>query len=291
MTQIHNSYPPPKHLLRSLRYEVEHRPDFTSSASMQVGRHLRTISGNVEIGALATLADATAGGLAALAASPGWIATSDLRLHLAGPVNAERVVAHGRVLHRGKSKIILCVDLESEVGTSLGIATMSFSVLERRDGNPIMGTASETTHHAFMPVDDDSENAAKSDHLHDAIGLTRIEEVAGGFESEMSEYVVNTLGAMQGGAVATLAAASVSSAVRTAIGGNDLVECVDLVITYLSLGKVGPIRSSAVVTQVQDSWGTARVEIRDSGSENRLMAIVLATAVRPTLIPIGGSSV
>lgn len=285
MTQIHNSYPPPKHLLRSLRFEVEHRPDFTSSASMRVGSHLRTIYGNVEIGALATLADATGGGLAALAASPGWIATSDLRLHLAGPVRADRIVANGRVLHRGKSKIVLAVDLESEVGASLGIATMSFSVLQRRDGNPIMGTASETARHVFMPADDD-----ESDHLHDAIGLTRIEDVVGGFESEMTEYVVNTLGAMQGGAVATLAATSASSAVQTAIGGDHFVECVDLVITYLSLGKVGPIHASAVVTQVQDDWGTARVEIRDSGSENRLMAVVFATAVRPTSIPTGGPS-
>jgi acyl-coenzyme A thioesterase PaaI-like protein len=276
MTQLPISYPPAKHILRSLRYEVEHRPDFTSTASMEAGPNLRTTSGNIEIGALATLADATAGGLAAIAASPGWIATSDLTLHLAGAVNTERVFAHGRVLRRGNSKIVLAVDLESDTGASLGIATMSFSVLPRRAGNPIMNPVSETTTHTFMPIDDSTQIR----HIHDAIGLTQIAGVVGGVESQMTDYVVNTLGAMQGGAVATLGAASASSALQAATQSNELFECVDLVITYLSLGKTGPIRASAVVTQVNIDWGTARVEIRDAGSENRLMAIVAATAVR-----------
>jgi acyl-coenzyme A thioesterase PaaI-like protein len=242
---------------------------------MEAGRHLCSASGNVEIGALATLADATAGGLAALAASPGWIATSDLALHLAGAVNAERVFAHGRVLRRGNSKIVLAVDLESEAGASLGIATMSFSVLERRDGNPIMEPKSETTNHSFLPIDE----SAEIHHIHDEIGLTQTAGVVGGVEVEMTEYVVNTLGAMQGGAIATLGAASACKAVQEAIGGDHVFECIDLVINYLSLGKVGPIRASAVVNQSENNWGTARVEIRDLGSENRLMAIVSATAV------------
>ncbi|MEI6570593.1 MAG: hotdog domain-containing protein [Actinomycetes bacterium] len=279
MTQLPISYPPPKHILRSLRYEVEHRPDFTSTASMEAGRHLRSASGNVEIGALATLADATAGGLAALAASPGWIATSDLTLHLAGAVNAERVFAHGRVLRQGNSKIVLAVDLESETRAPLGIATMSFSVLPRRDGNPIMSSSSEVATHSFLPSDAQLDNGSLEEHIHEAIGVRTIAGVVGGVESDMTEYVVNTLGAMQGGAVATLGAASASSALQAARGRNELFECVDLVITYLSLGKAGPIRASAVVTQVNSDWGTARVEIRDSGSENRLMAIVAATAV------------
>ena len=280
MTDSPPSYPPAKHILRSLRYEVEHRPDFTSTASMEAGPHLRSASGHVEIGALATLADATAGGLAALAASPGWIATSDLTLHLAGPVSARRVIAHGRVLRRGKSKIVLAVDLESDQGSPLGIATMSFSVLPRRDGNPIMVSSSEATTHSFLPSDGHLDDAAAEGHIHEAIGLSMIADVVGGVETDMTEYVVNTLGAMQGGAVATLGAQSASSAVQASTGSNELFECMDLVITYLSLGKVGPIRASAVVTQVSSDWGTARVEIRDSGSENRLMAIVAATAVR-----------
>ncbi|CAB4950066.1 unannotated protein [freshwater metagenome] len=280
MTQLPISYPPAKHILRSLRYEVEHRPDFTSTASMEAGPNLRTTSGHVEIGALATLADATAGGLAALAASPGWIATSDLTLHLAGAVNAERVFAHGRVLRRGNSKIVLAVDLESEAGASLGIATMSFSVLPRRDGNPIMSSSSEVTTHSFLPSDGQLDNGSVEEHIHEAIGVRTITDVIGGVESQMTEYVVNTLGAMQGGAVATLGAASASSALQATTKSNELFECVDLVITYLSLGKAGPIRASAVVTQVNSDWGTARVEIRDAGSENRLMAVVAATAVR-----------
>jgi acyl-coenzyme A thioesterase PaaI-like protein len=247
---------------------------------MEAGPSLRSASGSVEIGALATLADATAGGLAALAASPDWIATSDLTLHLAGPVTATRILGRGRVLRRGKSKIVLAVDLESTEGVTLGVATMGFSLLPRRDGNPIMESSAEATTHSFLPISEDPGDASEENHIHDAIGLSTIADVVGGVESGMTDYVVNTLGAMQGGAVATLGAASASSAVQAAAGGDELFECVDLVITYLSLGKVGPIRASAVVTQITDDWGSARVEIRDSGSENRLMAVVTATALR-----------
>ena len=60
------TYPPARHLLRSLGYSVEHRPDLTSTATMTVGPHLLEACGEVGTGALATLVDATGGGLAAL---------------------------------------------------------------------------------------------------------------------------------------------------------------------------------------------------------------------------------
>lgn len=265
-------YPPPRHILRALGFEVEHRPDLTSTAHITVGPHLRDASGAVATGALTTLVDATGGGLAAGAAHPDWIATADLTLHLLGPVHASTVVAHGRVIRRGRTTVVLGVDLADEHGVGLGTATMSFAVLPHRDGNPVVEMATEPVRFAFTPVDDEPLAA-----LADAIGITLDGTDA---VAPMSPFVVNTLGAMQGGAVASLAAAAATAAADAEIGGPTV--CVDLEVNYLALGKAGPIRAVPSVLRAEADWCLVAIEVRDEGNEDRLMTVVRAVAVVPT---------
>ena len=270
----HPPYPPARHLLRSLHYEVEHRPDLTSTARMPVGPHLVGPHGGVEPGALATLVDATGGGLAALAAHPGWIATADLTLHLLGPVHATAVVAHGRVVRRGRTTVVLAVDLVDEADRPVGTATMSFAVLERRDGNPVMELPTEPVRHVFAPVGPD---AAPTD-LVDGIGLRVDDGTLAVVRAPMSPFVVNTLGAMQGGAVATLVAAAAALAGEHRLGAP--CTCVDLELNYLALGRTGPIAASATTVRAGDGWVVAEVEVRDEGHDARTMTLARAVAVR-----------
>ena len=265
------TYPPARHILRALAYEVEHRPDLTSTAQMSVGSHLLDEHGAIETGALATLVDATGGGLAAWAAHPDWIATADLTVHLLGPVQASVVTAHGRIIRRGRTTIVLGVDLTDDQRREVGTATMSFAVLPRRDGNPVVEPAHEPVRHAFMPVDD-----TPYPRLPDAIGI----DVDGpDVVAPMSPFVVNTLGAMQGGAVASLAAAAATEAARTVIGRPTV--CLDLEINYLSLGKVGPIRAVPRVLRAEAEWCVIAIEVRDQGNDDRLMTVVRAVAGAP----------
>ena len=72
------------------------------------------------------------------------------------------------------------------------------------------------------------------------------------------------MGAIQGGMVAAAADAAAEHALRGACGGP--VETVDLQITYLALAKVGPIRTPTRVLSATPEFGTAHVEIVDTGA-------------------------
>jgi uncharacterized protein (TIGR00369 family) len=266
------TYPPARHILRALAYEVEHRPDLTSTAHMTVGPHLLDERGAIETGALATLVDATGGGLAAWAAHPDWIATADLTVHLLRPATAATVTAHGRVIRRGRTTIVLGVDLVDDHERDLGTATMSFAVLPRRDGNPVVEPATNPVRHAFVPVDD-----APYPPLPAAIGIALDGPDA---VAPMTPFVVNSLGAMQGGAVASLAAAAATAAADAVIGRPTV--CLDLGINYLSLGKVGPIRAVPRVLRAEPTWCLVAIEVRDHGNDDRLMTVVRAVAAVAT---------
>ncbi|MFM7271939.1 MAG: hotdog fold thioesterase [Actinomycetes bacterium] len=269
------TYPPDRHLLRSLHYEVEHRPDLTSTARLPVRAHLRSAHGTVEPGALATLVDATGGGLAALAAHPGWIATADLTLHLLGPVRADEVLAHGRVVRRGRTTVVIGVDLVDGPGRTVGTATMSFAVLERRDGNPVMELPAEAVRHRFEPIGSD----APSVPLLEEIGLRTDDPTRAVTRAPMTPFVVNTLGAMQGGAVATLVAGAAAIAGAGTLG--TACECVDLELNYLALGRVGPIAAEATVVRTGAGWALTEIAVRDEGNADRPMTLARAVVVRP----------
>jgi uncharacterized protein (TIGR00369 family) len=264
------TYPPARHVLRSLGYGVEHRPDLTSTAHLSIGPHLLGATGEVATGALATLVDATGGGLAALAARPDWIATAGLTLHLLGPLRAGTVTAHGRVVRRGRTTVVLAVDLLVDADRPVGTATMTFAILPRRDTNPVMEPLDAPVRHEFRPLDD-----APLDDLAAAIG---IEVGPASTRAPMSPFVVNTLGAMQGGVVATLIAGAATTAADRIIGGPTV--CVDLAIDYLALAKHGPVRADARMLRTGSDWAQFEVEVRDEGGDDRRTALARALAVR-----------
>ena len=103
-------------------------------------------------GVLATLVDMVCGGLAVRAAAPDWIATSDMSLSLTRAPTGPQVEARGRVIRKGRTTLIIEVDLldapgEGRPGTGppLGLAIASFSVLPRarlrRSSIPTPGAA------------------------------------------------------------------------------------------------------------------------------------------------------
>lgn len=267
---IGDTYPPPHHVLRALGYSVVHRPDLTSTARLPVGPHLLGGSGEVATGALATLVDATGGGLAALAARPDWIATSGLTLHLYGPVRAEHVAAQARVVRRGRTTVVLAVDLLADADRPVGTATMTFALLPRRDANPVMPVLDRPVHHGFAPFDD-----TPPPDLDTAIGVEVGPDSA---RAPVHPFVINTLGAMQGGVVATLIARAATEAATRRLG--DPTVCVDLAIDYLALGKHGPVRAEAHPVRTEPEWVQSEVAVHDEGADGRRTAVARAVAVR-----------
>jgi uncharacterized protein (TIGR00369 family) len=266
-------YPPARHVLRDLRLTVEHHPDDTAVAWIPAPPEVRNPSGSVRAGALALLVDVVGGGLAAVAARPDWIATADLTLHLTPRPVVGDVEARGRVLRKGRTTVVLEVDLADTAGGNLGLATMTFAVLPRRDTNLTVDQADLVSRVSFG-----IEESRFATGFQDQVQLTVVDASAGVTELPLRDYVRNSMGAVQGGIVAAGADAAAEHALAEACGGP--VEVVDLQMSYLALVKAGPMRTTATVLDAQPRFGSARVEIVDTGAEGRLTTVARVVAVR-----------
>lgn len=267
-------YPPEQHILRDLRLTVEHRPDGTSTAWMPVTPHICHESGAPRAGVLSILVDVVGGGLAAVAARPDWIATADLTLHLTPqPVTGE-IEAHGQVLRQGRTTVVVEVTLRDAAGASLGFATMSFAVLPRRAENLSVDQVDRVNRMTMA-----TNGSGLVSPFHERVRLTIVDAPNGEIELPLSDYVANSLGAMQGGMMAAAADAAAEQAVRSVWGAP--VETVDLQITYLALAKAGPIRTRTRLLSGTPEYGTAHVEIFDAGAGDRLTTVATVVAARP----------
>ena len=268
------TYPPDEHLLRDLRFSFEHDDDDRRSrAWMPVVAELCTDLGHARAGALATLVDVIGGGLAASAAAPGWIATADLTLHLTAAAYPGSVVeARAEVLRAGRTTVVIEVGLFDERERELGIATMSFAVLPRRDTNPEIERIRES------PSTMATVQSRLARPLLTELGVEVVDAERGTIDVPVIDWSLNSMGAMQGGVVATVAEVAAETALRAATGEPLVVS--DLAVTYLGFGRVGPVRSEVEVLGTGAGHGSARVELVDAGAENRRMTVAHAVATR-----------
>ena len=265
-------YPPDEHVLRDLRFTFEHSTDGrTSRAWLPIVPEICTDLGTARAGALATLVDVIGGGLAATAAQPNWIATADLTLHVVSHARPGSVVeACATVLRAGRTTVVIevaLVDGEHEIG----LATMSFSVLPRRDLNPDMSEVRDSG-----PSTMATESSRLSSSLLDALAVEVLDAAGGVVQLPVTDWSRNSMGAMQGGIVATVADIAAEHALRAAAGKPLVVT--DLHVTYLGFGRIGPVRTRAEVLDVAAGHGRARVHIVDVGAEHRLMTLTSALA-------------
>ncbi|HUI49978.1 MAG TPA: PaaI family thioesterase [Acidimicrobiia bacterium] len=268
------AYPPDQHLLRDLRFSFDHDGDGTSSrAWMPVVEELCTDTGRARAGALATLVDVIGGGLAATAAAPGWIATADLTLSVVRCARPGSVVeARAQVLRAGRTTVVIEVALVDDREEDVGIATMSFAVLPRRDSNPEVDRMRDSPSTMAMP------HSRLARPLLDELGVEVRDAARGVVDVPVIDWSRNSMGAMQGGVVATVADVAAEAALRSATG--EPVVVTELYVTYLGFGRIGPVRSTVDILAAAAARGTARVELVDAGAENRRMTVVYAVATR-----------
>lgn len=269
---VEGEYPPAHHVLRDLRLESELGSDLTARGWIDIGEHLRGPEDLVHPGALATLVDAVGGGLAATAARPDWIATADLTVHALPRTGVTRVEASGRVLRKGHTTVVIEVSMTTDTGAPLGLATMTFAILPRRDGNPVIESTAGVRR-STMALD----GSAFLQDLETTSGLTVVDAGLGVVELPLTDYVRNTLGAIQGGMVAMTAAVAAGRMLSHVASAPRPI--VDMHVTYLALAKVGPIRSRTTILDSGPDSGTAHVELFDAGADDRVTTIVRARGV------------
>jgi uncharacterized protein (TIGR00369 family) len=254
------SYPPEHHLLRDLALEVEHRADGTSAAWLTVVPELLDDTGAVRAGVFATIVDMIGGGLSAQTAAPNWIATADLTLHLVGRATRGTVEAVARVLRAGRTTVVIEVSLRSVDGP-LGIATMTFSVLPRRDDNPVLNlTPAAPRTSLVLP------GSGFRAPLLAELGVTVVDAAAGVVEVPVIDYSRNSMGALQGGIVALAIDVAAEQALRAACGTP--VRVSDVQVTYLAFVR-GTLRTSTEVVAASPGFGTALVDVIDVDAETR----------------------
>jgi uncharacterized protein (TIGR00369 family) len=268
-------YPPEHHLLRDLRFHFEHNSDGRRSrAWMPIVPEVCTDQGHARAGVLATLVDVIGGGLAAGAAAPGWIATADLTLHLVrGAAPGAVVEARGEVLRSGRTTVVMEVVLVDQHERRLGDASMSFSVLPRRESNPDISSV-----RSVGPSTMATESAGMKQPLADALGIVVRDPDAGVLDVPVTDWTRNSMGAMQGGVVATIADFAAETALRAAT--TEPLVVADMQVTYLGFGRTGPVRSCVDVLGTEAGRGVARIVLDDAGAGHRRMTRATAVAVR-----------
>jgi uncharacterized protein (TIGR00369 family) len=273
---IIDDYPPQHHMLRDLLISAEFKAKDRCIVQAPIVPEVCTDEGAVRVGVVATLVDILGGALAVKAIYPDWIATADLSIYTQARATAGMVAASGRVIRGGHTTVAIDVDIfevasdKDDSGTRIGSALMTFSRLTRREDTIKLGQdAVNTVTYAI-------EGSGLSRPFLDEIGIRVADEAAGVVELDMSGYVLNSFGALQGGAVALLADVAGEHVAR-ACTGNSLATS-DLAIHYLAQGKVGPFRTRVAVIRTTSDSTLTRVEVLDTGSDNRLLAIAMNTA-------------
>ena len=279
-----SAYPPPDHLLGDMGMDAELTTEESGAVRTRVTPFVTTADGGVRAGVLATLVDIVGGAIAARVLRPDWLATADLAIQRTGPVLGPWVEARGSVVRRGRTTLVIealvvSVDddgeeIEVDGGPAgpVAWASMTFAVLPAR--NP----ASSIQMAGDLPVRWSFEGGSLDVPILDALPVEVLDGPAGRVSVPVRPYLHNSFSAIQGGAIALVAEAAAAEALGASVGGDaSSVVVTDLQIAYLALGRVGPVvTSTRVLSTGPDGHGSAVVELRDTGADDRLMTVVNA---------------
>ncbi len=277
-----SAYPPPEHLLGDMGMEAELTTEESGRVRTRVTPFVTTPDGGVRVGVLATLVDIVGGAVAARVLRPDWLATADLAIQRTGAVHGPWVEARGTLVRRGRTTLVieaLVVSVDDdgrdvvvggEPAGPVAWASMTFAVLPAR--NP----ASSVQMAGDLPVRWSFDGGSLDVPILDALPVEVLDGPDGRVSVAIRPYLHNSFSAIQGGAIGLIAEAAAAEALGAAAGRDaSSVVVTDLQIAYLALGRVGPVvTSTRVLGTGPDGHGSAVVELRDRGADDRLMTVV-----------------
>lgn len=263
-------YPPDPHYLRDIGMELSSDGE-SVSVRLPIVSALCHGDGRLRAGVVATVVDICAGAVCGRLASPDWVATSDIALHLIASMTTGDLVLRSSLIRRGRSLIVL--RLEGAVGERPCVAAeAAFAVL------PFRGEAQSGRPKNSGPRSGfDLGRPGLERPLVEELGVRILDAPAGVVEIALTDYVRNTFGALQGGLPAVLAEAAMES--RGAHEAQRAVCTTDLRIRYLAQGRIGPFRTTTEVLRAGADAILLRVTVVDTGAEDRLVAVATGTVV------------
>ena len=276
------TYPPQHHILRDLQISIKFHGKSRATVKAPIVPALFTDQGAVQVGVLATLVDVLCGSMALKAVYPDWVASADLSICTAKRATSGMLNLAGSVLRSGSNTLVIEATI-SRIGDELdnsietiGSGFMTIVRLPRRVDTPKFY---EDSMDSMVFATQDS---SLSRSLLDEVGIETIDGAAGVIELSSCDYIRNSFGALHGGVFALLIDRAGQEAARASTGMPLVTQ--DLNIYYLSQGKVGPFITNATVLRDKSDTIITRVEVRDSGANNRLLAVGLNTAALDSIV-------
>ena len=232
----------------------------TVEGTVDAAAHLVDAHGRVSAGVLLALADSVAGLGGGLAALPGWVVSTNLLLHAVPRVVVGPLGLRSDVWRSGRRAVVTgisVVDLGADRAL-LADGVLTSAVLAPEGGPPVYERPLVLTFPGLSGAPSPEEflgtRALDSERL--AIDLV--------------DSLRNPWGILHGGATAML----VDLAGRHATGGDVTT---DVVLHYLRPGRVGPVVASVTRVGERPDGTLCRIEVRDGGAEDRLMALAVTT--------------
>ena len=262
------TYPPEFHIVRDLAPVVLRGPE-GSAIQLPIVPALLDDAGRPHVGVIATIIDMVAGETAIREVLPQWIATANLSLHVGDLPSEGTLRARPRVLRKGRTTLVMEVLVDHlESGLECGLSTVGFSILPGRNA-------------LQARVDWAEAPQSRSEFAQPGSGLDKplYETLGLGFEATdpaiarlaVGPYVINTLGAMQGGVVAILIDAAGDHHAAHQLGGPARVRSLE--IHYLKLARVGPVRAVARTIGTTEAGLMLRVSLHDEGADDVLLTV------------------
>lgn len=254
-------------MLRDLGFRMQSVDPIRSRACLVVVPEV-CVDGRLSAGPLMTMIDVLAGSLVGRVLLPDWMATSQLSLHLDDPPAMGDVTADAVVVRNGRTTVVVDVALhqggpDGAVGRRFGEAMLTFVRLPRRDSNLDMSQFEQVFGEWSTFAVDGS--GLERPYL-SSLGARAGDSVSGVLRVEVTDYVRNSFGAVNGGVVAAVAAAAAEDAAGAVLGAR--TAAADVQVHYLTQGRVGPVVTSSRVVRSGPGGVLVRVEVADAGLDD-----------------------
>ena len=268
------AYPPPGHIIRHLKMDLELRSEDELHGTMPILDDMRDAGGALRLGALATFVDVAAGTFSHEMVRPDWLATSDMKIHVSRPADGDEVRSVTSTLRAGRRNILSSTLVSDYIG-EVARSWVTYARLPRRGDSPPVEAGSRVGRRLHYFEDPTLDSEIDRPMLDDYLGL-RVSAGSLAIELDHHPRIHNSFGSLQGGAAAVLVERLGMEAAERRFGRP--CRATDLHIHYLGQTRAGPFRVEGDELRVDDSSVTCEVAVLDAGNDGELLDLATVTA-------------
>jgi len=248
---------------------------------------VRSAFGGASLGAVTMLVDLGTSG-PALASMPDWTATQDLSVAGAGPLLEGPIIVDNRLVRLGNKVIVASAEvydghgfddirgleaaLSSEERGGLRLAATSLVTFARLPRAAAADVEDYDPSQWIGEVKGHGEPSPGDESIVERMGLRFVDWTTGTTELDLTPYVANSIGTINGGAQAMM----VEAASEMLCPG---LVATDVQLHYLAQVRGGPARTTAHLLRHEAGHAVVNVEIHDAGNAERLLTAATVTLV------------